>query len=87
MTFLSSMPGAASRPIRVWVSVCLVSLGLNASAEGQEAGAPPAQRTTPAAKVATARRVAARAIRVDGRLDEPDWLKVPLYPTWSKRSP
>ena len=75
MTFLSSMPGAASRPIRVWVSVCLVSLGLNASAEGQEAGAPPAQRTTPAAKVATARRVAARAIRVDGRLDEPDWLK------------
>ena len=61
--------------MRVWLSMCLISWGLAASAAGQESGPPPAQRIASAAKVATAQRVAARAIRVDGRLDEPDWLR------------
>jgi len=61
--------------MRVWLSMCLISWGLAASAAGQDSGPPPAQRTASAAKVAIAQRVAARAIRVDGRLDEPDWLR------------
>src|SRR5687768_17352843 len=63
-------------------------LGIAASATAQEPAAPAAALPAPpTAKVATAQRVAAGAIRVDGRLDEADWQRATPISDFVQKEP